>query len=176
MLMVRTSGDPTALGPALRQAVLATDGEQPTRRIRSMGDTLSATLARRRLSALLTGAFAAMALLLSAIGIYGVLSWTITERTKELGIRLALGAQPRDALRLVIGHGMKLTAVGLASGLLGSLLAGKAMQGMLFGVGAYDPATFVVITGILALTALLACYLPARRATKVDPIVALRHE
>jgi predicted permease len=174
--MIRASGDPSSLGPAVRQAVLSTDGEQPTQRIRTMEESLSATLARRRLSTLLTGSFAALALLLSAIGIYGVLSWTITERTQELGIRLALGAQTHDLLKLVIGHGMKLTSIGLAGGLLGSLLAGKAIQGMLFGVGAYDLPTFIVITCALALTALLACYLPARRATKVDPIIALRHE
>jgi putative ABC transport system permease protein len=176
MLMIRASGDPMGLGAAVRQAVLATDPEQPTRRIRAMEEALSATLARRRLSALLTGAFAAVALLLSAVGIYGVLSWTISERTQELGVRLALGAQPRDAHRLVIGYGMKLTSYGLAGGLLGSLLAGRAMRDLLFGVGGDDPVTFVVITCLLAFTALLACYLPARRATKVDPIVALRHE
>jgi predicted permease len=176
LLMVRTTVEPGNLVAAVRQAVTATDREQPIQRIRSLEEALSASLARRRLSAILTGCFAALALLLSAIGIYGVLAWTISERTREMGIRLALGATTGDVLRLVIGQGMKLAFLGLAFGLLASLPAARAMKGLLFGVGASDPATFVAIALLLLLTALLACYLPARRATKVDPIVALRHE
>jgi putative ABC transport system permease protein len=176
LLMVRTTVEPGNLVAAVRQAVTATDREQPIQRIRSLEEALSASLARRRLSAILTGCFAALALLLSAIGIYGVLAWTISERTREMGIRLALGATKGDLLRLVIGQGMKLAFLGLAFGLLASLPAARAMKGLLFGVGASDPATFVAIALLLLLTALLACYLPARRATKVDPIVALRHE
>src|SRR5262249_50578149 len=176
LLMIRTAGEPAGLAAAVRRAVSATDSEQPVHRIRSIEEALSASLARRRLSALLTGFFAALALLLSAIGIYGVLAWMVSERTREMGIRVALGAQTGDVLMLVIGQGMKLTLLGLAIGLLAALPAGRAMKGLVFGVGASDPTTFVVIAILLALAALLACYVPARRATKVDPIVALRQE
>jgi predicted permease len=176
LLMVRTTVEPSSLIAAVRQAVTATDSEQPVQKIRSMDEALSSSLARRRLSALLTGCFAALALLLSMIGIYGVLSWTISERTREMGIRIALGAHPGDVLRLVISQGMKLALLGLVVGLLASLPAARAMKGLLFGVSASDPMTFVVIAILILLSTLLACWLPARRATKVDPIVALRHE
>jgi putative ABC transport system permease protein len=128
------------------------------------------------LSALLTGSFAALALLLAAVGIYGVLAWTVSERTREIGVRLALGAQTGDVLKLVIGQGLKLTLIGLAVGLTASLPVARAMKSLLFGVGAGDPTTFAVIALLLVFTALLACYIPARRATKVDPMDALRRE
>src|SRR5262249_2297308 len=176
LLMIRTAGEPAGLAAAVLQAVSATDSQQPVHRIRSMEEALSTSLSRRRLSALLTGFFAALALLLSAIGIYGALAWAVSERTREMGIRIAMGAQTRDVLKLVIGQGMKLTSLGLAAGLLASLPVARAMKSLLFGVGASDPTTFVVIALLLVFTALLACYIPARRATKVDPIVALRHE
>ena len=121
-------------------------------------------------------AVTALVLFTACANLANLLLVRAVSRRREIAIRLALGAQPRDALRLVISYGMKLTLLGLACGLLGSLLAARAMRGMLFGVGANDPATFIVIACLLAFTALLACYLPARRATKVDPIVALRHE
>jgi putative ABC transport system permease protein len=176
LLMIRTTGEPVGLAAAIRQAVSATDSEQPIHRIRTMEEALSISLARRRLSALLTGAFAALALLLSAIGIYGVLAWTVSERTREIGVRLALGAQTGDVLKLVVSQGMKLTSLGLAVGFAASLPAARAMKSLLFGVGAGDPTTFAAIALLLIFTALLACYLPARKATKVDPIVAIRQE
>ena len=176
LLMIRTMGEPAGLAAAVRQAVSATDSEQPVHRIRTMEEALSASLARRRLSALLTGFFAALALLLSAVGIYGALARTVSERRREIGVRIALGAQTTDVLRMVIGQGMKLTLLGLAVGLLASLLAARAIKSLLFGVGANDPTTFVVIALLLVFTALLACYLPARRSVKIDPIVAIRHE
>ncbi|HZF38670.1 MAG TPA: ABC transporter permease [Blastocatellia bacterium] len=176
LLMIRTAGEPAGLAAAVRQAVSATDSEQPVHRIRTMEEALSASLTQRRLSALLTGFFAALALLLAAIGIYGVLAWTVSERTREIGIRLALGAQTGDVLNLVIGQGMKLTLLGLAAGLAASLPVSRAMKSLLFGVGAGDPTTFVVIALLLVCTALLACYIPARKATKVDPVVAIRSE
>jgi predicted permease len=176
LLMIRSAGEPAGLASAVRQAVSTTDSEQPIHRIRTMEEALSVSLARRRLSALLTGAFAALALLLAAIGIYGVLAWTVSERTREIGIRLALGAQTGDVLKLVISQGMKLTLLGLAVGVAASLPAARAMKSLLFGVGAGDPTTFAVIALLLVLTALLACYLPARKATKVDPVVAIRSE
>jgi putative ABC transport system permease protein len=174
--MIRTTGDPAGLASAVRQAVSATDAEQPVHRIRTMEDALSASLARRRLSALLTGFFAALALLLAAIGVYGALAWTVNERTREIGVRVALGAQRSDVLKMVIGQGMKLTLTGLAFGLAASLLAARAMKSLLFGVGAGDPMTFAVIALLLVCIALLACYLPARKAKKVDPVVAIRSE
>ncbi len=176
LLMIRTSGEPSGLAAALRQAVSATDSELPLHRIRTMEESLSASLTQRRLSAFLTGAFAALALLLAAVGIYGVLAWTVGERAREIGIRLALGAQRSDVLKLVVGQGMQLAFLGLAVGLVASLPAARAMKSLLFGVGAGDPATFAVIALLLVFTALLACYIPARKATKVDPVVSIRSE
>jgi putative ABC transport system permease protein len=176
LLMIRTTGEPVGLAAAVRQAVSATDIEQPIHRIRTMEEALSGSLARRRLSALLTGSFAALALVLAAVGIYGVLAWTVSERTREIGVRLALGAQKGDVLKLVIGQGVKLTLLGLTVGLAASLPAAKAIKSLLFGVGAGDPTIFAAIALLLVFTALLACYLPARKATKVDPVVAIRSE
>jgi putative ABC transport system permease protein len=176
LLMIRTTGEPVGLAAAIRKAVSETDSEQPIHRIRTMEEALSVSGAQRRLSALLTGSFAALALLLSAVGIYGVLAWTVSERTREIGVRMALGAQTGDVLKLVMGQGLKLTLIGLAVGLTASLPAARAMKSLLFGVGAGDPTTFAVIALLLVFTALLACYLPARKATKVDPVVAIRSE
>jgi predicted permease len=176
LLMIRTPGEAAGLAAAVRQAVSATDSEQPVHRIRTMGDALSASLARRRLSALLTGFFAALALLLAAIGVYGALARTVSERTREIGVRMALGARPGDALKLVIGQGMKLTLTGLAIGLAASLPVARTMKSLLFGVGAGDPMTFAAIALLFLFTALLACYIPARKAIKVDPVIAIRHE
>ncbi len=176
MLMIRSAGDPAGLAAAVRQAVFATDSEQPIHQMRTMEEALSAVLARRRLSVWLTGMFAGLALLLATTGIYGVLAWSVTERTHELGIRLALGAQTGDVLKLVLGYGMRLVLIGVAGGLAASLVVTRMLKGLLFGVSASDPITFAAITLLLTGTALLACYLPARRAMRVDPLVALRHE
>jgi putative ABC transport system permease protein len=175
-LMIRTTGAPAAIASAVRKAVSETDSEQPVHRIRTMEEAVSASLAQRRLSALLTGFFAALALLLAAVGVYGALARTVGERTREIGVRMALGARPGDALKLVIGQGMKLTLLGLAVGLAASTVAASAMKSLLFGIGAGDPTTFAGITLLLMFTSLLACYLPARKATKVDPIIAIRSE
>ena len=176
LLMLRTTGDAASLAIAVREAVRAIDREQPLQRVRTMDEALAVSLARRRLSALLTGLFALLALVLAGVGIYGVLAWTVTERTPELGIRLVLGAQPSDLLRLVVGQGMKLTALGLGLGLVGALVTARLLKGLLFGVSAGDLLAFVAIPALLAVTALLACYLPARRAARVDPLVALRQD
>jgi len=176
LLMIRTTGEPAALATAVRQAVAATDSEQPVQRLRTMDAAVSASLARQRLSAVLTGAFAALALLLAALGLYGVLAWSVSGRTRELGIRMALGAKKRDILKLVLGQGLKLMLIGAAIGLALSLALTRFLSALLFGVSAYDPITFVAITLLLTGVALMASYLPARRATKVDPMVALRVE
>jgi putative ABC transport system permease protein len=132
--------------------------------------------APRRFNLVLLGVFALLALTLGAVGIYGVMSYTVAQRTQEIGIRLALGATVRDVLRLIVGQGMKLTLLGVGLGLASAVLLSRWLEALLFGVSALDPLTFVVIAAVLLLIALLACYLPARRATKVDPLIALRAE
>jgi putative ABC transport system permease protein len=133
-------------------------------------------VARRRFNAVLTSVFAVVALVLASIGIFGVLNYSVAQRTQEMGLRVALGAQARDVLRLVLGQGIRLILLGLALGLVASFALTRVLAGMLFGVTPTDPVTFVAVSLLLAGVALLACYLPARRATKVDPLVALRYE
>ena len=141
-----------------------------------MNEVIAGTLASRRFAMILLDAFAVVALLLASLGLYGVISYLVGERKHELGIRLALGAQRRDVLRLVLGHGMKMALAGVVLGLVAAFGLTRLLSTMLFGVSATDPLTFTAIALLLALVALLACYLPAQRATRVDPLVALRYE
>ncbi|HVG29694.1 MAG TPA: ABC transporter permease [Pyrinomonadaceae bacterium] len=175
-LVIRTASNPAGLAAAVRQQVAAIDRDQPVSAIRTMTDVLSESVGQQRFRTMLLAAFAAVALVLAAVGIYGVISYSVTQRTHEIGVRMALGAQRRDVVRLIVRGGLALTLLGVALGLAGSFALTRVMSGLLFGVSATDPATFAGITALLTSVALLACYLPARRATKVDPMVALRYE
>ncbi len=171
------SGEPgAALFDSIRRVVQSHNSENVIFRPQTMNEVIAETLAAQRFSMILLDAFAAVALLLASIGLYGVISYLVGQRTQELGIRLALGAQRRDVLRLVLSHGMKLTLAGVALGLAASLGLTRLLGTLLYGVSAQDPVTFATITIVLIGVALLACFIPARRATKVDPLVALRHE
>jgi putative ABC transport system permease protein len=176
MLAVQTSINPEALAPAIREQVHQLDPDQPVTSVKTLDQLLSSTLSEAKFSLLLFGLFAALALVLAAIGIYGVMATTVTQRAHEIGLRMALGAQKRDVLRLIIGQGMMMVLIGLAAGLAAALALTRLMSSLLFGVSPTDPVTLALITLLLAVVALLACYLPARRATKVDPLVALRYE
>ncbi|MFN2597485.1 MAG: FtsX-like permease family protein, partial [Pyrinomonadaceae bacterium] len=175
-VVVRTSGDPAQIVSGVRDELRSIDGDQPVFNVRTMDRVVHESLAGPRVATWMMGVFAFVALLLATIGIYAVMSYTVAQRTHEIGVRLALGAQPRDILRLVVGQGMLLTAVGLAVGLGAALLLAQGMTKVLYDVKATDPATFATITVLLALVALAANYFPARRATRVDPMQALRHE
>jgi putative ABC transport system permease protein len=162
------------LGDAVRNAVESLTPNVPVHSIITMDQIVTRSMANRRFSLELLGVFATVALLLAAIGIYGVMSYSFSQRTHEVGIRVALGAQRIDILRMAIGEGMFVVGIGLVAGIAGAVAVTRVFQSMLFGVDAADPITLAVVTGILAAVALLACYVPARRATRVDPLVALR--
>jgi putative ABC transport system permease protein len=176
MILVRTTGHPTSLVPALRNAVWSIDANQPIANISTLEKIVSDSIAQPRLSMLLMGLFGALALLLAAVGIYGLLSYAVTQRTQEMGIRMALGARTPDVLKLILTQGMTLALIGIAIGLIGSFALTRLIEGLLFGVTPTDATTFVSVSAVLIGVALLACYFPARRATKVDPLVALRYE
>ncbi len=175
-LIVRTTGDPLNVTAAVRREVQALDPNQPVFNVSTMEKTLDQSLATQRLSMTLLAVLASLALILAAVGIYGVMSYTVTQRTHEIGIRMAIGAQRRDVFRMVITRGMVLVLIGVALGLIGAFSLTRLMTTMLFGVAPTDPATFVSIAVLLTGIALVACYVPGRRATKVDPLVALRYE
>jgi len=175
-LLVRTTTDPLSIVGAVRQTVLSIDPNLPISNIKTLEKVVDDSVAQRRLNMLLMGLFGGLALLLSAVGIYGLLSHAVTQRTQEMGIRMALGAQVSDVLKLVLRQGMTLAIVGEVIGLVGAFALTRLMRGLLFGVTPNDATTFIVVAGVLAVVALLACYVPARRATKVDPLIALRYE
>ena len=175
-IAARTSGDPLVMTRAVREALHEVDKDMPMSNIKSMDDLLDSSLGQRRLSMLLLGAFSAIALLLASIGIYGVLSYSVTQRARELGIRMALGAARGRVLRLVIGQGMVLALVGIAIGLVGSFALTRLLANQLYAVTPTDPATFATVSLLLTAIALVATLVPALRATRVDPVVALREE
>lgn len=166
----------SSLFNSIRQVVQSQNGQNVISNTQTMNEVIADSLAQRRFSMILLGTFAAAALLLASLGIYGVVSYLVGQRTHELGIRVALGAKRSDILRLVLSHGMKMTFAGVAIGLVAAVGLTRLMSSMLYGVAATDPSTFVIVAAVLTLVALLACYLPARRATKVDPLEALRYE
>lgn len=175
-LIVKSAIEPTQMINTARQQVLSLDPSQPIYGIRTMDEIFNESVAPQKLNLTLLVLFASIALILSLVGIYGVMSYSVTQRTHEIGIRMALGAKAGDVLKMVIGQGMRLTLIGVAIGLIGAFGLTRLMSSLLFGVKATDPLTFVIIALLLATVAFLACWLPARRATKVDPMIALRYE
>lgn len=175
-VLVRSRVDPSALTSAIRGEVAAIDKDQPIFAIATMQELISASVAGRRFTLILLGLFSGLAVVLAAIGIYGVISYSVAQRTRDIGIRMALGASETQVLRDVLGLGVRLTGLGLLLGLLGALLATRVLASLLYGVASTDALTFTAVSVVLAVVALLASYLPARRATRVDPMVALRYE
>ena len=175
-VVVRTENDPLTLVSAVRNELQQMDPEQPMAAIATMDQLLSGSLSRSRFTMLVLGVFAALALVLACVGIYGVIAYSVTQRIQEFGIRMALGANRHDVFRLVLGQGTRLTLLGIGLGIVAALIVTRLMATLLYGISATDPLTFVAVALLLALVALAACYIPARRATRVDPIVALRYE
>src|SRR5438034_4607879 len=175
-LVVRTNVEPLSLAGAVRNAIWAVDKDQPVSNLRSMDEIVSEAVARQRFSMLLLGIFAALAMVLAAVGIYGVMSYSIAQRTREIGLRIALGAQKSDVLKMILRQGLRFVAAGLAIGLAASFALTRVMASLLFGISATDPATFVSISLMLIAVALLASYIPAVRAMKIDPMLALRYQ
>ena len=175
-IVVRTQRDQTEVTRAIRAELDRLDKDVPLENLRTMTQLVAASVAQRRLSVQLFGGFAGVALLLAGIGLYGVLAYNVTQRTQEIGIRIALGAKQRDVVSLVIGQGMRMALMGVVVGMVAALGLTRVMRSLLYEVQPTDPITFVGVPILLGAIALLACWLPARRATKVDPIEALRYE
>jgi putative ABC transport system permease protein len=175
-LVVRTAGDPKPLTAAIREQVLAVDPNQPVYDVKTMDERVAVTLETRRFAVVLLGVFGALALILAAIGLYGVLAFAVSQRTREIGIHMALGARARDVLLMVIRQGMSLVVVGVVFGVAGAFALTRLMRSLLFEVGPTDSLTFVIVSLLLAAVGFIACFVPARRATKVDPLIALRYE
>jgi putative ABC transport system permease protein len=175
-LVIRTSGAPEQVVGGLRAAVREVDPKQPIAKVRAMDDVVAVSVKQPRFVMTLLAGFATLALLLAAVGIYGVMSYSVTQRTQEMGIRIALGAQPRDVARLVLGEGMRLAVAGVALGIVAALVLTRLLRTLLFEVRSTDPVTFAAVCGVLALIAAIAIFIPARRATRVDPMVTLRYE
>jgi len=175
-VVVRTAGDPLALLPAMREQLKALDTELAVYNGKTLDDYVAASVAQRRFTSLLLQVFAGAGLLLAVIGLFGVMSYSVSQRMHELGVRIAVGAERTDILRLILTHGMRMTLAGTAIGLVGTVAVSRVLKSQLFGVTATDPLTFLGVSLVLTFVVLVACYIPARRATRVDPLVALRYE
>jgi putative ABC transport system permease protein len=173
-LIIRTAGDPAPLVPAIRRAIWSVDRDQPILRLQTMEGRYSTFLGVPRFQTALMSAFALIGLAIAAIGLYGVLSYAISQRTREFGIRMALGARRRDVLGMVLQNGAGLVALGILTGIAGSLVMSRAIDSLLVGVPRTDALTYSLVAAVLGTISLFACWLPARRATRVDPVVALR--
>jgi putative ABC transport system permease protein len=175
-LVARTQSDPAAMTQTIKQQIWKVDAQLPVTKVQTMDEVAAASFAARRFNMSLLALFAVLALVLAAVGIYGVMSYAVTQRTQEIGIRMALGARAVDVLKLIIRNGLTLTLIGVVLGMGGAMALTRLMSTLLFGVTPTDKLTFLAVSGVLIFVALLACYIPARRATKVDPLVALRYE
>jgi putative ABC transport system permease protein len=175
-LMLRTSSDPDSLVPALREAVAKADAELPLLRVMSMSTVIEGQAGGDPIFIRLLGSFALLALILAAIGIYGLIAYSVSQRTHEIGIRMALGAEKPQVLRMVLWQGLKMTAIGAAVGLVMALPLPKAFEAMFYDLHIHEPGLYFIVPAAMALVAMLATYVPARRAMRVDPIVALRYE
>jgi putative ABC transport system permease protein len=173
---VRTTGDPTDIVTDLRTLVRELGSAATVDSVATMDQLMTGSVRRPRFYAVLLGIFAGIAGVLAAVGIYGLLTFSVTQRTREMGVRIALGAEPREVVRLIMRHGVLLTIIGIAGGIAGALALARFLSGMLFGLTPLDPSTYVVVALFFTAVAMAAAYLPARRATKVDPVIALRYE
>jgi len=175
-LMVRTKGDPMALEKAVRAAVASIDKDQAVVDVKPLAEHLHGTTQQRRFDSLLFAGFAGLALLLAGVGLYGVLSYSVMLRTREIGVRMALGARSGDVTRLILRHGLLMVLIGTVAGGVGALELTQLMQSLVFGMSASDPLTFAAVAVVLLVVAAVACYVPARRASRMDPMTALRVE
>jgi putative ABC transport system permease protein len=174
--VVRASADPIGLSHSVQAEIWSIDKDLPVASLKTMDEVLSASIAQPRLRMLLVGGFAALALFLAVLGLYSVVAYGVSQRTHEIGLRVALGAQPRDVVRLVVGQGLRLALIGIGVGLIGAMAATRVLAAMLFGVGTTDPVTFFAVALLTVAVTLAASYLPARKAMSIDPMVALRYE
>jgi ABC-type antimicrobial peptide transport system permease subunit len=175
-LAIRTAMNPQAVAKAARAVIWSVDRDQPISDVRTMDDIVDLEVADHRQQTTLLGAFAALALVLASLGIYGVLSYAVTQRTREIGLRMALGANSGDVTRMVVGQGLALTGLGIAIGLAAAFALTRTMTKLLVGVAASDPTVYIGVAALLAVIAFIACYIPAARASRVDPMIALRDE
>jgi putative ABC transport system permease protein len=175
-LAVQTAGDPLLIANSVREQIWSVDKQQPIVGLMPLTELVSEKLAPKRMQTSLLGGFAGLALLLASMGIYAVLSFVVTQRTQEIGVRVALGAHSRDVLRMVFSHGLRLFAIGAVLGLAAAVILSRTMSHLLYGISASDPLSFLLVMVVLGGVTLLACYIPARRAMRVDPLVALRYE